>query len=41
MGDDRARMAAMIDRPSVVYVLPDKMGGSTNIIANLLALSPA
>ena len=26
----------MTDRPSVVYVLPDKMGGSTNIIANLL-----
>ncbi|HVC18567.1 MAG TPA: glycosyltransferase family 4 protein [Vicinamibacterales bacterium] len=23
-------------RPSVVYVLPDKMGGATNIIANLL-----
>jgi glycosyltransferase involved in cell wall biosynthesis len=27
----------MTDRPSVVYVLPDKMGGSTNIIASLLA----
>jgi glycosyltransferase involved in cell wall biosynthesis len=26
----------MTDRPSVVYVLPDKMGGSTNIVANLL-----
>lgn len=26
----------MSDRDSVVYVLPDKMGGSTNIIANLL-----
>jgi len=25
------------ERPSVVYVLPDKMGGMTNIIANLLA----
>ena len=30
-------MAAVTDRPSVVYVLPDKMGGMTNIIANLLA----
>ena len=37
MGDDRARMATLTDRPSVVYVLPDKMGGSTNIVANLLA----
>ena len=37
MGDDRAGMAAMTDRASVVYVLPDKMGGMTNIIANLLA----
>ena len=27
----------MSDRQSVVYVLPDKMGGMTNIIANLLA----
>lgn len=27
----------MTDRQSVVYVLPDKMGGNTNIIANLLA----
>ena len=27
----------MTDRASVVYVLPDKMGGMTNIIANLLA----
>jgi glycosyltransferase involved in cell wall biosynthesis len=27
----------MSDRASVVYVLPDKMGGSTNIVANLLA----
>jgi glycosyltransferase involved in cell wall biosynthesis len=35
MGDDRPRLA-MSDRDSVVYVLPDKMGGSTNIIANLL-----
>ena len=26
----------MTDRQSVVYVLPDKMGGSTNIVANLL-----
>jgi glycosyltransferase involved in cell wall biosynthesis len=26
----------MTNRPSVVYVLPDKMGGSTNIVANLL-----
>ncbi|MGH9141770.1 MAG: glycosyltransferase family 4 protein [Vicinamibacterales bacterium] len=30
-------MAALTDRPSVVYVLPDKMGGMTNIIANLLS----
>ena len=30
-------MAAVTDRPGVVYVLPDKMGGMTNIIANLLA----
>jgi glycosyltransferase involved in cell wall biosynthesis len=37
VGDDRARMASVTDRESVVYVLPDKMGGSTNIIANLLA----
>jgi glycosyltransferase involved in cell wall biosynthesis len=27
----------MKDRPSVVYVVPDKMGGMMNIIANLLA----
>jgi glycosyltransferase involved in cell wall biosynthesis len=27
----------MSDRPSVVYVVPDKMGGMMNIIANLLA----
>jgi glycosyltransferase involved in cell wall biosynthesis len=37
MGDDRAGVARMTDRASVVYVLPDKMGGMTNIIANLLA----
>jgi glycosyltransferase involved in cell wall biosynthesis len=37
MGDDRAGMAAVTNRRSVVYVLPDKMGGMTNIIANLLA----
>jgi glycosyltransferase involved in cell wall biosynthesis len=30
-------MAPVTDRDSVVYVLPDKMGGSTNIIVNLLA----
>jgi glycosyltransferase involved in cell wall biosynthesis len=38
MGDDGARMAAasMNDRASVVYVVPDKMGGMMNIIANLL-----
>jgi glycosyltransferase involved in cell wall biosynthesis len=30
-------MASMTERASVVYVLPDKMGGMTNIIANLLA----
>jgi len=28
---------AVSDRDGVVYVLPDKMGGSTNIVANLLA----
>jgi glycosyltransferase involved in cell wall biosynthesis len=27
----------MSDRPSVVYVVPDKMGGMMNIVANLLA----
>ena len=27
----------MSRQPSVVYVLPDKMGGMMNIIANLLA----
>ena len=39
MGDDRARVAPrpMSERPSVVYVVPDKMGGMMNIIANLLA----
>ena len=36
MGDDGSGMAAVIE-PSVVYVVPDKMGGMTNIIANLLA----
>ena len=36
VGDDRPRLETMTDRPSVVYVLPDKMGGSTNIVANLL-----
>jgi glycosyltransferase involved in cell wall biosynthesis len=36
VGDDGARLETMTDRPSVVYVLPDKMGGSTNIVANLL-----
>ena len=30
-------MASVTDQQSVVYVLPDKMGGSTNIVANLLA----
>jgi len=30
-------MASVSDAQSVVYVLPDKMGGSTNIVANLLA----
>jgi glycosyltransferase involved in cell wall biosynthesis len=36
--DERARLAArpMTARPSVVYVVPDKMGGMMNIIANLL-----
>ena len=39
MGDDGARMAAaaVTDRASVVYIVPDKMGGMMNIIANLLA----
>jgi len=37
VGDDGARLEAMTEQPSVVYVLPDKMGGMTNIIANLLA----
>lgn len=39
MGDDRARLAAgaMSPRDSVVYVVPDKMGGMMNIVANLLA----
>ena len=35
MGHDGARVAVN-DRQSVVYVVPDKMGGMTNIIANLL-----
>jgi glycosyltransferase involved in cell wall biosynthesis len=29
-------MAAVSERDSVVYVLPDKMGGSANVVANLL-----
>jgi glycosyltransferase involved in cell wall biosynthesis len=39
MGDDGTRMAAraVSERPSVVYVVPDKMGGMMNIVANLLA----
>jgi len=37
MGNDCAGVAPVTERPSVVYVLPDKMGGMTNIIANLLA----
>jgi glycosyltransferase involved in cell wall biosynthesis len=39
MGDDGPRLAvrAMTTTPSVVYVVPDKMGGMMNIIANLLA----
>jgi len=37
MGDDSARMAPLTNRQSVVYVLPDKMGGMMNIVANLLA----
>ncbi len=38
MGDARARMAssAVIIAPNVTWVMPDKMGGSLNIIANLL-----
>src|SRR4029077_11339204 len=39
LGDDGSRLAirAMSDRASVVYVLPDKLGGMMNIVANLLA----
>src|SRR5262249_54352882 len=39
VGDDRPCMAAdaMNERASVVYVVPDKLGGMMNIIANLLA----
>src|SRR5262249_9599511 len=39
VGDDRPCMAAaaMSERASVVYVVPDKLGGMMNIIANLLA----
>jgi glycosyltransferase involved in cell wall biosynthesis len=45
VGDDRSRVAregservtAVESRPSVVYIVPDKMGGMMNIIANLLA----
>ena len=33
MGDDGAGMASVTERESVVYVLPDKMGGVVNIIA--------
>jgi glycosyltransferase involved in cell wall biosynthesis len=36
LGHDRVRMAGMTTQPSVVYVVPDKMGGMMNIIANLL-----
>src|SRR5207302_353868 len=34
--DDVESVAGMTARPSVVYVLPDKMGGQMNIIASLL-----
>jgi len=39
VGDDRPRVAAdaMTGRASVVYLVPDKLGGMMNIIANLLA----
>jgi glycosyltransferase involved in cell wall biosynthesis len=44
LGDDRPRVARprmtavpMTSAPNVVYVVPDKMGGMMNIIANLLA----
>src|SRR5262249_19231365 len=39
MGDDGPRVAGreMSGRASVVYVVPDKLGGMMNIIANLLA----
>src|SRR5262249_46500629 len=37
LDNDRARVAGDMTSPAnVVYVLPDKMGGMTNIIANLL-----
>jgi glycosyltransferase involved in cell wall biosynthesis len=43
VGDDRSGLAAgsMSRQPSVVYVLPDKMGGMMNIVANLLAYRQA
>ena len=37
MDDDRAGVETVSEQPSVVYVLPDKMGGMMNIVANLLA----
>src|SRR5580704_18769956 len=39
LGDDRPGLAraAVNERASVVYVVPDKMGGMMNIIVNLLA----
>jgi glycosyltransferase involved in cell wall biosynthesis len=38
LGDDREGVAPMTRAaPSVVYVVPDKLGGMMNIIANLLA----
>src|SRR5262249_25390874 len=36
LDDDREGVAAVSSQASVVYVLPDKMGGMMNIVANLL-----
>ncbi len=36
MDNDGSRVESMTGDPSVVYVLPDKMGGTMNVVANLL-----
>src|SRR5262249_8015812 len=41
LGGDRSSVAPMTDRPSVVYVAPDKMGGVITSIANLIEYGPA